>query len=265
MPEVNTNPYLVSIRNFHVSRGGKDSGRIRDVVFGDFNVKITGASGKALSVFGFDRTDFGKWHNIYLDNVKGLPTTGYVVGAWMYTPSYQQGYGFGTWNCSFQNDLAVTTPNNAGPLAYSAHQWHFNVGGMIASGLANTAMSHLNYSATKDHYLQKWITYLGGANGAYAVNGNYEWPHGTSPAPAWDYARWQVFSECAFRGGGFAGLDFGGATQNVFFRACNIERCTFHHIGDPNGTGSCMAWYKGAIETTFRDNEAWGTQPFHVS
>jgi hypothetical protein len=249
---------LISWRNFTAAGGGGDGGKIRDTVFSNFNVlRATPPTGdSSLALFALARTDFGTWKNIYFDNIDMEATTGYTGGAVFYGPS-TTGTCYGIWNCNAENDLALTSPTSAGPLAFSTKEWFFYVGGTVGSSLSNTDMSHLFYTSAGAHMHLRWMRFTGGVNGALAVNTNHD---PADPSPSWAYATTHVFTECEFDfPDGFGCFDFGGAIPNVWFRDTVIERCWFKDA-------RYWGWYKGAIDVTWRDNEGVsGGFPFHFN
>lgn len=267
-PKVSTSTGLFSWRN-----GASSTDTLNDVVFGDWDIEVTGYVSATPFFSQNTSPDLGIYRNFYFDNLDYHTTAdpADTIGAgipsdWVKLAGHLRGYGSGYWNSSFRNETFGTETIVRSPgLGFSAYQWHFQVGGYADSKGSNTGMHHIQYTSTHQNFLARWFHVGLGSENAYGCNGNYEWPSG-SPHPENTYARYQLWSECLFNGAGFAGIDLGGQTRNLFFADSVVERCRAELIGsilNSSGRGSYLAWYKGALDTTFRDNELWNLNLSH--
>jgi hypothetical protein len=109
------------------------------------------------------------------------------------------------------------------------------------------------------------VTFPPSIDASFAINGN--WEKHIGPAPLWEYARYWLICECNFEAGSFAAHDFGSANQNVFYVQTIVQRCRYHNLAASDWTGQAwIAWYKSALEVTWRDCEAWelNESPYHL-
>jgi hypothetical protein len=250
----------------------------QNVVVGDVDVEIVDILGVHGHIIDVGTDDFGgNLNQWYVDNVDfhsdiGHGRNGFVISGSGYFGAGVSN-GTGTWNCTFTNPEAVTSPVNNGWLSGGAYSWIFNIGGHVGGSAGSDAMHHSQYAAAHDHGCFRWTRWDLVRNGANAINYNFEWPFGSphdDVPPAWDYPRYHLIADSVFIGGDFAGMEWSLGTRNVFFREVIVERCHGRNMGALDGDGGWFTWHKGAIEATYRDNEIWecnlgGGVAFHNS